>query len=67
MCSELSRPSVIFSSIALSGILEENDVVRNSQSQVNEVKLIEKIDDIAGSSINCCRFFKSATLATASA
>lgn len=67
LSTELSRPSAMLAALAASrGSVQETEVVRHASQRDNEVKLIEKIDDISEGAINGCRFFKSNTLATGS-
>lgn len=50
----------------VSDSIQENDVVLSAETDENEVKLIETIDDISDGAINSCRFFGNEILATGS-
>lgn len=50
----------------VSDIVQENEVVQNAETDDNEVKLIEIVDDIADGAINCCQFYGNNILATGS-
>ncbi|XP_063919485.1 WD repeat, SAM and U-box domain-containing protein 1-like isoform X2 [Zophobas morio] len=48
------------------GGIPELQLMTNAESNDNEVKLLEKIDDISDGAINCCSFNNNGVLATAS-
>ncbi|XP_044265114.1 WD repeat, SAM and U-box domain-containing protein 1-like isoform X1 [Tribolium madens] len=62
--SELVKPlRLSFNSV---GTIPEFQLMRNAESNDNEVKLLEKIDDVSEGAINCCAFNNSGILATGS-
>lgn len=62
--SELVKPlRLSFSGL---GTIPELQLMQNAESNDNEVKLVEKIDDISEGAINCCSFSNNGVLATGS-
>jgi WD40 repeat protein len=66
--SELVKPlrlSQTVSKFVTDGI-PEMQLMRNAENNDNDVKMLEKIDDISDGAINCCSFNNSGVLATGS-